>query len=44
MEFNSINFDKFMELLYSVFMFQRAYEPLEDQMHKTGQIEHLNRS
>ncbi len=32
MEFNSINFDKFMELLYSVFMFQRAYEPLEDQI------------
>ena len=24
-----MNFDKFMELMYSIFMFARAYEPLD---------------
>jgi len=33
MDFNSINFDKFMELLYTGFMFTRAYEPLEAYLH-----------
>ncbi len=30
---NSIEFDKFMELVYSHFMFKRAYEPLDPHLH-----------
>ena len=30
MDYNSTNFDKFVELVYSVFMIPRAYEPLEN--------------
>jgi uncharacterized protein len=30
MELNSINFDKFVELRYSISMFPRSYEPLEN--------------
>ena len=33
MELHSINFDYFMELLYSIDMFTRAYEPLQDHIH-----------
>jgi uncharacterized protein len=32
MELYSMNFDKFVELMYSLFMFKRAYEPLENRM------------
>jgi len=36
-DFNSLNFDKFKELLYIVFMFTRSYEPL-DQHIQPGKV------